>query len=179
MKVEATEPVSVLIVERRPRLAISLARVLGSSGMVRVVGRVDDPTRLREMVESLTPEVVLMNADRPGCPLVDVCMELTQKYKVGVVLHTAEAESQSMHEALAAGARCIVARPFRPRHLILGVIHAGLHSRSDNGLSTLPDVENRLREDSNLITSQLAPLMEWGSTPAVGEISPRLLTHVS
>jgi DNA-binding NarL/FixJ family response regulator len=166
--------VTALICERRPRLAIGVTRVLEKSKQVRVVGRTDNPRKIVELVESLRPNVVVMNADRPGCNLLEICRTLKQDYSVGIVLLAFESRRGPVGEALAAGAHSIISWPFHPRDLLLSVVHAGRIARSVADLAELPEVETEMKANSDLDTGQLSPLMDWASRPPADEISPRL-----
>src|SRR5215210_5978890 len=88
---DGQKTVNVLIVERSPRLAIGITQILGKSKFVEVVGRTEDMKRLMELVEVLQPEVVLLNADRPGGSLRELCSALRGR-KIGVVLLSVESQ---------------------------------------------------------------------------------------
>src|SRR5438093_541323 len=99
--------VKAVIFERRPRLAIAISRVLEKSKLITVVGRADNPQRLLEIVQNLRPDVVVMDADRPGCSLQEFCTILKHDFQAGVVLMSTESRRGPVHEAFSAGADSI------------------------------------------------------------------------
>ena len=170
----AEQTVNVVIYERSPKLAIGIARLLEKSRIIQVVGRTEQPQRLKETVASLRPHVVVIGADRPGFNLVEVCREMSQ-YSVGVVLFSTESQRGPVREAMDAGAHSLLSWPFHPRDMILAVVHAGCKFHRINNLSILSEVEQQMKADDELSTGALKPLLEWASTPVEGVISPRLL----
>jgi DNA-binding NarL/FixJ family response regulator len=165
--------ISVLVAERSPRLAIALSQILGKSDLTRVAGRCEDPKRLIGMVENLKPQVVLLNCDRPGGSLLELCKELRAR-KTGVVLLSTESRRGPVREALAAGASSIVSWPCRPRDLVLAVVNAERVTWGTGALSILPEAESAIAAEKALITDKLSPLMEWALRPDVKEVSTRL-----
>src|SRR5438477_4797708 len=164
--------VKVLMIERSPRLAIGITQILGKSKLVEVVGRTEDTKRLVELVETLQPEVVLLNADRPGGSLHELCGALRAR-KVGVVLLSVESQRGPVRDALEAGAHSMVIWPCRPRELVLAIINAARVSRAKGDLSMLPEVESEIRAENNLATGKLSALVDWASRSEVNEMSPR------
>src|SRR5438094_2790556 len=126
--------VKVLISERSPRLAIGISQILGKSKRINVVGRAEDSKRLLELVETLGPDVVVVNADRPGRDLIQLCGDLRDR-KLGVVLMSAESQLGPVREALEAGAHSIIAWPCRPRDMVLAVLNAYTVSRDTGNLA--------------------------------------------
>ncbi len=176
---EATpNTVKVLIFERRPRLAIGIAKILEKSKMISVVGRLDNPQKIKEAIENLNPDVIIMDADHSGCPVLEVCSYLKRSYEIGVVLLATESEHGPVHEALTAGANSIVSKPFHPRDLVLAVVHAAQDSSESCSFATLLDIESRMKADKDMTTGRLTPLIDWASRPQVGEVSPRLKTNL-
>lgn len=167
------EVVRVLLCQRSPRLAIALAGVLEKSSLVKVVGRADDPKRMMELVKSLNVDVVLMDADRPGASLLDIGRILRTEHAVGLVLISA-GSSGPIPEAMAAGASSILCANYHPRDLILAVVHAAGGDNSKLALSSLPEMEDQMRANSDLSTGSLNTLMDWAARPEVEKISPRL-----
>ena len=163
----------VLIVERSPRLAIGITQILGKSKLIEVVGRIEDTKRLAELVDALQPQVVLLNADRPGGSLRELCATLGGR-KIGVVLLSVESQHGPVRDALEAGAHSIVIWPCRPRELVLAIINAARVSRGTGSLSMLPEVESEIQAENNLTTDKLGPLVDWASRTDTKELSPRL-----
>ena len=169
--------VRVLIFERRPRLAIGIAKILEKSKLISVIGRLDNPQKLEEVIEALSPDVLVIDADHSGCPVGEVCSYLKRKYEIGIVLLSTE--GGPVHEALGAGADSIVSRPFHPRDLVLAVVHAARGAESANSMAALPEIEKRMKADKDLMTGKLAPLIDWASRSQVEEVSPRLKPKAS
>src|SRR5919201_4055269 len=168
----ALKVVKVLIIERSPRLAIGITQILGRSKLVEVVGRTEDTKRLVEVVEALQPQVVVLNADRPGSSLRELCATLGGR-KIGVVLLSVESERGPVRDALEAGAHSIVIWPCRPRELVLAIINAARVSGGTGSLSMLPEVESEIKAENNLTTDKLGPLVDWASRTDTKELSPR------
>lgn len=166
--------IKVLIFERRPRLAIGITRVLEKSKIISVVGRLDNPQKIEELLEDLNPDVFIIDADESGCPVLEVCSYVKSNYEIGIVLLSTESQQGSVHEVLAAGADSIISKPFHPRDLLLAVVHAAKGESGANSLSNLPEVESRMKADKDLTTGRLTPFIDWASHPQVEEISPRL-----
>jgi DNA-binding NarL/FixJ family response regulator len=167
------KPVNVLVIERSPRLAIGITQILGKSELVKVVGRSEDTKRLMELVDSLSPEVVLLNSARPGSSLVELCATLRDR-KVGVVLLSTESRRGPVREALEAGAHSIITWPCRPRYLVLAIVNAGRVARGTGDFSMLPEVESEIGAEESLSTGKLSPLIDWASRADVEEVSTRL-----
>ena len=148
--------------------------MLERSNVVQVIARCDSPKALLESVAKFSPQVVVLNADRPGCNLAELCRTLTREHKVGIVLISTESVRGPVRDALEAGAHSIISSPFHPRDLILAVVHASNPSLVQMNLEILSSVEQTMKQNSDLATGSLNRLMEWASRPAAEEISPRL-----
>jgi DNA-binding NarL/FixJ family response regulator len=173
--------VKALIFERRPRLAIGITNILERSKMISVIGRLDNPQKIEELIEDLNPDVFIIDADHSGCPVLEVCSYLKRNYEIGIVLLSTESQQSPLHEALTAGADSIISKPFHPRDLVLAVVHAAQDSNKDNTLAVLPEIESRMKADKDLSTGRLAPLIDWADRAqgAAEEISPRLKPKAS
>lgn len=166
--------VKVLIFERRPRLAIGITNILEKSKLINVIGRLDNPQKIEEQIEDLGPDVLIIDADHSGCPVLEVCSYLKRNYEIGIVLLSTENQNGPIREALAAGADSIISKPFHPRDLVLAVVHAAQDSSKDNSLAVLPEIESRMKADKDMTTGRLAPLIDWADRSQPEEISPRL-----
>jgi DNA-binding NarL/FixJ family response regulator len=168
------DTVKVVIFERRPRLAIGMAKIMEKSKIITVVGRADTLERLEELVETLSPDVVMLDADRPGWSLAEICENLKREKNLGVVLFSTEGRNGPLKEAMSAGADALVTGAFHPRDLVLAVVHAAQSNAGPGRVAVLPMVETFMRSDRELDTDRLAPLMEWAASPSAELISPRL-----
>lgn len=169
--------VKALIFERSPRLAIGITRILEKSKLISVVGRIDNPQKLEELIEELAPDVFIIDADNSGCPVLEVCSYLKHNYNIGIVLLSTESENSPVHGALTAGADSLISKPFHPRDLVLAVMHAAQVVNNDKSLATLPEIESQMKADKDLTTGRLAPLIDWAARSKTEEISPRLKSN--
>jgi DNA-binding NarL/FixJ family response regulator len=165
--------ITVVLLARRPRLAIAMTKVLEKSNQIGQVIRVDSSDRVVEVARQSQADVVVMDADRPGCDLVELSRTLSQETSARVVLLSTESRQGPVRDALAAGAHSLLAWPFKPRAFVMAVVHAA-HSSDAGALQALAEVEEEMGNASELNTSALAPLLDWASRPASDQISPRL-----
>jgi len=165
--------ITVVLLARRPRLAIAMTKVLERSSLIEDVVRVDSPDRLIEAVRQAEADVVVMDADRPGCDLVEMARALSQETSARVVLLSTESKQGPVRDALAAGAHSLLVWPFRPRDFVTVVVHAA-YTANSGALGAIEQVEHEMGNASELSTTALAPLLDWGSRPSTDQISPRL-----
>lgn len=175
MSDKGRDGITVVLLARRPRLAIAMTKLLERSEIVDTVVRVDCPERVVETARAARADVVVMDADRPGCDLTELCRNLTQATNAKVMLLSTESESRQgpVRDALEAGAHSLLAWPFKPREFVLAVVHAAYRPGA-GGLEALAEVEEEMRTSSLFSTTRLAPLLDWASHPTTGEISQRL-----
>jgi DNA-binding NarL/FixJ family response regulator len=172
-EVRPQEVIKVVICQGRPRLAIGIAKVLESAGIVRVIGRTDNPRQLPRLVAALHPDVVVLDGDRPGVPLAELCDSVRGSRDVGIVLLSVESHCDQLSAAVTAGVDSVVRQPFHPRDLVIAVLQGALRSHSKCSLATLSEFEDSMKANSNLVTGRLQPILGWAL--GSGEvISPRL-----
>lgn len=166
--------IKVVICQSRPRLAIGIAKVLETTEIVRVVGRAGDPTQLSQLVATLLPDVVVLDGDRPGLPLTELCDMLRGHHDVGIVLLSVESHCGHISEAVAAGVDTVVRQPFHPRDLVLAVVQAALRRHTKGSLAILQEFEDSIKANNNMVTGRLQPMVEWGLSQGREDVSPRL-----
>jgi DNA-binding NarL/FixJ family response regulator len=165
--------IRVILLARRPRLAIAMTKVLEKSSLIETVTRVDSPDRVVDVTRQARGEVVVMEADRPGCDLVELCRAISQQTSARVVLLSTESRQGPVRDALAAGAHSLLAWPFKPRDFVMAVVHAA-YSADAGALESMAMVESEMSSASELNTTALAPLLDWASRASTDQVSPRL-----
>jgi DNA-binding NarL/FixJ family response regulator len=166
--------IEVVVCQRRPRLALGIAKVLESMEVVHVAGRTGDPRELPQIVSTLLPDVVVLDGDQPGPPLPELCAMLRDCHDVGIVLLSVESHCGPIREAVTAGVDSVVRQPFHPRDLVLAVVQGALRRHTNGTLEILQQVEDNMKADNKLVTGRLRPMVEWGLSQGREDISPRL-----
>jgi two-component system response regulator RegX3 len=135
-------PTSVLLVEDEDSYIDAVTLGLGREGFVVHVAR-DGPVALR-LVESLRPDLVLLDVVLPGASGIDLCRELRQRSSVPIILVTARPSEVDMVVGLEAGADDYVTKPYRLRELAARM-RAVLRRRSPAALASTTRVTARAR----------------------------------
>lgn len=101
--------ISVLVVDDHPVMRWGVVAVLEESGLIRVVGEAVNGSEAVHCVETMHPQVVVMDIGMPVLDgiaatrrLIDACPN------TGVVVLTAEPDGDRARAALAAGASAVV-----------------------------------------------------------------------
>jgi diguanylate cyclase (GGDEF)-like protein len=118
----AEDNVRVLIVEDDRSQALFAQSVLTNAGMQAVVEQ--DPMRVLEALESLHPDLVLMDLHMPqvnGVELTALIREHPAFVQTPIVFLSGESDIDLRYEAIDAGGDDFLSKPIRPKHLIAAV----------------------------------------------------------
>jgi diguanylate cyclase (GGDEF)-like protein len=114
--------VRVLVVEDDRAQALFAQSVLTNAGMQAQVEQ--DPMRVLEALESLRPDLVLMDLHMPhanGVELTALIREHPSFMRLPIVFLSGENDPDARFEAINAGGDDFLSKPIRPKHLIAAV----------------------------------------------------------
>jgi two-component system response regulator MtrA len=112
----------IIYVEDDPIVAELVQAVLGEAG--HIVGVVAHGELGRDTIYLKQPDLVILDRDLPGMEGVDILKSLKQVaglYRTPILMLSANRSRQSIDEALAAGARDYLVKPFEPADLVARV----------------------------------------------------------
>jgi len=114
--------VRILLVDDHPVVRHGLRTLLSGRSGWEVVGEASDGIEALELVESLQPDVVVLDVTMPRMNGIEACRLIQKKHPGCEVLFVTQHDSaQMMREALAAGARGFVVKSNLARDLIEAV----------------------------------------------------------
>lgn len=97
--------IRVFLAEDHPIVREGLAALMAGEERMRVVGQCGDGLKVVEQVRDLEPDVVLLDITMPGLNGLDICRELTRKFKkTAVLILTMHNDEQFVAKALEEGA---------------------------------------------------------------------------
>jgi DNA-binding NarL/FixJ family response regulator len=99
------EPVSVIVADDQTAVREGLVLLLGTLPGIAVAGQAADGNAAVDLVKAVSPQVVLMDLNMPGCDGVTATRRITADYPgTRVVVLTTYADDESIIAALQAGA---------------------------------------------------------------------------
>jgi two-component system, chemotaxis family, protein-glutamate methylesterase/glutaminase len=106
-------PVRVVVCDDSPFMRHAIARILGDTADLVVVGTAADGTSAVELCRRLRPDVLTLDLELPDIDGVDVLQELEDEPVRVVVVsgHTGRSTAERAVEALAAGALDVIGKP--------------------------------------------------------------------
>ncbi len=124
------DPYRALIVDDDVSMTMVVESVLRRSGMdTRVI---NDPTLALPMLETFTPDVILLDLHMPGISgleLLSLFRAHTKTAFTPVVLISGDENQERRYETLTAGGDDYLIKPLRPKHLVAAVIGRAQRSR--------------------------------------------------
>jgi len=108
--------VSIVIIEDEADIAASVAARLRNEGF-EVAIAADGPSGV-ELVESMRPDLVVLDLMLPGMDGLEVCRRIQADRAVPVVMLTARDDETDMLIGLGVGADDYLTKPFSPRELV-------------------------------------------------------------
>ena len=109
-------PTTLLLVDDERSLREPLAEYLTGQGFAML--EADSAARARSLLESETPDLVLLDIMMPGEDGLSLCRHLVETRGLPVILLTARGEAMDRIIGLEIGADDYVAKPFEPRELV-------------------------------------------------------------
>ncbi|NLD59428.1 MAG: response regulator transcription factor [Clostridiales bacterium] len=166
----------ILICDDDPVVHESLGLYLGSEGYEHQSAY--DGQQALEMVESLHPDMVVLDLMMPRMSGIDVCRTIRQTSSIPIIMLTAKGEEIDRILGLELGADDYIVKPFSPRE-VLARIKAVLRRFSekapdeDNSIIRLPQLEISLENYQVKAAGKVVPC-----TPKEVEILHMLTSNV-
>src|SRR5262245_7970423 len=96
-----SEPITVVIVDDHPLFRAGLQKALELTEDIRIVGSSDDGENGLKQIESLKPDVALLDVNLPGINGLQVARQLkTEHEEVAVIILTAHHDSEQILHAM-------------------------------------------------------------------------------
>ncbi|MEP7222883.1 MAG: response regulator [Novosphingobium sp.] len=111
-----TSPVRLLIVDDEPSLREPLSDYLVRQGFA--VSQAGSAADARSLLQSETPDLVLLDIMMPGEDGLSLCRHLTEARQIPTIFLTARGEATDRIVGLEIGADDYVVKPFEPRELV-------------------------------------------------------------
>lgn len=127
-KVEAklTPKQRLLLVDDHEVVRLGLRSLLEHHPQFEVVGEAANSKETMEKIESIHPDIVLLDIRLPGISGIEVCEEISQKYPdVRVIILTSYAEDEMLFSAIRAGASGYVLKQIGGDDLIRAIEAVG------------------------------------------------------
>ncbi len=166
----------ILIADDDPVVHESLGLYLGSEGYEHQSAY--DGQQALEMVESLHPDMVVLDLMMPRVSGIDVCRTIRQTSSLPIIMLTAKGEEIDRILGLELGADDYIVKPFSPRE-VLARIKAVLRrfsekaSEEDSSIIRLPQLEISLENYQVKVSGKVIPC-----TPKEVEILHMLTSNV-
>jgi two-component system, OmpR family, response regulator BaeR len=145
----------ILIVEDEAKLATLLEEYLAASNYS--TRKSANGLEVVELVQTLSPDLILLDLMLPGKNGLDVCHELRAFSDIPIVMMTARVEEVDRLLGLNAGADDYICKPYSPREVVARV-KAILRRRHTSEHSTLSAEKELILDDTGLRAS-------WNGTP--------------
>lgn len=111
--------VRVLVAEADPELSSTLLKILESDHDFDVIGDVEQPAELMELIQASNPEVLILDENLTDAQSLDLAAELNLKYPLTqVILLVEQEELKLIKKAMQSGVREVITRSAEPAELI-------------------------------------------------------------
>jgi diguanylate cyclase (GGDEF)-like protein len=117
------DPFRVLIVDDEPEMADYLSLILEATGMVS--RRLNEPTRILEVLDEFQPDLVLMDIYMPTCSGREISRLIRQEPKfvsIPIIFLSSETDKAVQLRAMRVGADGFLTKPILPEDLIAAVV---------------------------------------------------------
>ncbi len=118
-------PLRIVVAEDESIIRLDLVEILGDEGY-EVVGSTGRGDEAIEMVESLRPDLVILDIKMPGIDGLEVARRITAERLAAVLILTAFSQRDLVTRATDAGALAYLVKPFEQRDLVpaIEIAHA-------------------------------------------------------
>lgn len=114
---EVTHPVRIVVAEDETIIRLDIVETLTSQGY-EVVGEADNGRRAIELVEELSPDMVLMDISMPVMDGISATRYISERSLAPVVILTAFSQRDLIDQATEAGAMSYIVKPFSETDLV-------------------------------------------------------------
>lgn len=114
---EPPAPMRIVVAEDETIIRLDIVETLTGQGY-EVVGEADNGQRAIELVEELSPDVVLMDISMPIMDGLSATRSISEKSLVPVVILTAFSQRDLIEQATQAGAMSYIVKPFSETDLV-------------------------------------------------------------
>jgi DNA-binding NarL/FixJ family response regulator len=126
LEVDLTPKQRLLLVDDHEVVRLGLRSLLEHHPQFEVVGEAANSKETMEKIESIRPDIVLLDIRLPGISGIEVCEEITQNYPdVRVIILTSYAEDEMLFSAIRAGASGYVLKQIGGDDLIRAIEAVG------------------------------------------------------
>lgn len=114
---QSTAPMRIVVAEDETIIRLDIVETLTAQGY-EVVGEADNGQRAVELVEELSPDVVLMDISMPVMDGLSATRSITERSLAPVVILTAFSQRDLIDQATQAGAMSYIVKPFSETDLV-------------------------------------------------------------
>ena len=114
---ESTQPIRIVVAEDETIIRLDIVETLTAQGY-EVVGEAENGERAVELVEELTPDVVLMDISMPVMDGLSATRHIAGRSLAPVVILTAFSQRDLIDQATQAGAMSYIVKPFSETDLV-------------------------------------------------------------
>jgi CheY-like chemotaxis protein len=121
----------IMVVDDEEGFLRLISHILRGSGFLVVPA--SDATEALDVLEFMTPDLLLLDYMMPGMDGIALCRMIRARSKTAqtpIIMLTARTDSESATEALAAGANAYLTKPILPPDLV-AAIRAALHAKEE------------------------------------------------
>ena len=149
-------PIRIVLIDDHPLVLKGLEQLLQSNPDFEVVGTCGSAAEGLQAVETLRPDVLVLDLKLPGDDGLSVLRRLDSTKPPAVVVLTASQDEDDLIAAARLGARGIILKAMAPRVLedCIRTVHAGGQSLNVDGV----DLSNRLAQRQN-VESELQAIL--------------------
>ena len=138
------ETIRVVVADDEPLVRAGIVGVLETDPTINIVGQASDGTAALDLMDSHTPDVMLLDIQMPRLSGLDVLKRLrAQKNRVPCLIVTTFGEDDYVMEAIRSGADGFVLKSGDPRHLLTAV-----HATAGQGAFFSPSIARRLLDST-------------------------------
>lgn len=155
---EPTQPIRIVVAEDETIIRLDIVETLTAQGY-EVVGEADNGQRAVELVEELTPDVVLMDISMPVMDGLSATRHIAERSLAPVVILTAFSQRDLIDQATQAGAMSYIVKPFSETDLVPAIELA--KARFDQLIALESEISDlNLRFETRKLVDQAKALLQ-------------------